>query len=345
MALTLAQLQDYINTNIKKNGRNAVTGDVMNYAMLESLSYGSAAYQSFLVSGTNIKTLNGVSLLGSGDIVISSGLTIGTTTITSGTDGRLLFQSGGVVQQDSLLFWDNTNKRLGIGATPATTVRLDVRMQGSGSGDIGIRVRNSLNDLNIFQVNGNNTIYMLGDGDAGSIRLSKQTGHSTLLQQRSSNTLPSIFTIAAYAQGGSIGQIKFDTLFGDGTTPVLTMSRLISGVTDLTGTSLYGAFGTNATCFVMKNASGYLGIGTAPNAVADHFSMYSADIVAGNAAPHFRTENGDIQKIYSIGGWGTPTGTLTRTTFDESTVTLPQLAQRVAALITDLKTGHQLLKA
>jgi len=36
-------------------------------------------------------------------------------------------------------------------------------------------------------------------------------------------------------------------------------------------------------------------------------------------------------------GWGTPTGSLTRTTFNSGTVTLPQLAERVAALITDLK--------
>lgn len=36
-------------------------------------------------------------------------------------------------------------------------------------------------------------------------------------------------------------------------------------------------------------------------------------------------------------GWGTPTGVLTRTAFDASTVTLPQLGERVAALITDLK--------
>jgi hypothetical protein len=87
------------------------------------------------------------------------------------------------------------------------------------------------------------------------------------------------------------------------------------------------------------------GSGTAPTtSPTDAFQMYSADIVAGNAAPHFRVENGDIVKIYSIGGWGTPSGTLTRTTFDPATVTLPDLAQRVAALITDLKTGHQLIK-
>lgn len=36
-------------------------------------------------------------------------------------------------------------------------------------------------------------------------------------------------------------------------------------------------------------------------------------------------------------GWGTPTGVLTRTAFDASTVTLSGLGERLAALITDLK--------
>lgn len=39
--------------------------------------------------------------------------------------------------------------------------------------------------------------------------------------------------------------------------------------------------------------------GTAPTTnVADVFVMYAADITAGNAAPHFRTENGNTVKIY-----------------------------------------------
>lgn len=37
-------------------------------------------------------------------------------------------------------------------------------------------------------------------------------------------------------------------------------------------------------------------------------------------------------------GWAAPTGTLSRATFDQSTVTLAQLAQRVAALIVDITT-------
>jgi len=45
-----------------------------------------------------------------------SGITIGTTAITSGTVGRVLFEgTGNVVQQSANLFWDNTNGRLGIG--------------------------------------------------------------------------------------------------------------------------------------------------------------------------------------------------------------------------------------
>ena len=262
------------------------------------------AKQAALVSGTNIKTVNGNSLLGSGDLVISGGggaIAVGTTAVTSGTVGRVFFQgTGDVVQQSSSLFWDNTNSRLGVGATPSSSVRLDVRAQGALSTDIAFRVRNSANNLNMFQVNGNNSIYMLGDGDAGSIRLMRQTGHSSVLQHRSVSTLPSIFTIGTTPSGGSIGQIVFDTQLGDGSFSTFTMQRFISGITDLTGSALQGSFGANnTTCFVMKNSLNYQSFGSIPTTTPiDHFAMYSADIAAGNAAPHFRTENGNIIKLY-----------------------------------------------
>jgi len=92
-------------------------------------------------------------------ITPSSSITVGTTPIASGTVGRILFQNGGnVVGQDSALFWDNTNKRLGVGATPSTSVRLDVRTQGALSTDIGFRVRNSADTANILSVQGNGRI-------------------------------------------------------------------------------------------------------------------------------------------------------------------------------------------
>jgi hypothetical protein len=58
----------------------------------------------------------------------------------------------------------------------------------------------------------------------------------------------------------------------------------------LIGTTSEGASATKT--LVINN-------GTAPSGnVTDSFQQYSADIVAGNAAPHFRTENGNVVKIY-----------------------------------------------
>ena len=51
-------------------------------------------------------------------------------------------------------------------------------------------------------------------------------------------------------------------------------------------------FGTNATMTLAQIT------GTAPTtSPADSFQMYSADIVVGNAAPHFRTENGTVVQL------------------------------------------------
>jgi hypothetical protein len=99
------------------------------------------------------------------NIAPSSDLTVGTTAVTSGTDGRVFFQAGGVVQQDAAFFWDNTNKRLGVGATPSTSVRLDVRSQGALSTDIAFRVRNSADTANLISSQGNNVV-VFGSGTA-----------------------------------------------------------------------------------------------------------------------------------------------------------------------------------
>ena len=68
-------------------------------------------------------TINGTTQDLSADrtFTISTGITIGTTAITSGTVGRVLFEgTGNVVSQSTNLFWDNTNGRLGIGTSSPT---------------------------------------------------------------------------------------------------------------------------------------------------------------------------------------------------------------------------------
>ena len=72
---------------------------------------------------TRTLTINGTTQDLSADrtFTISTGITIGTTAITSGTVGRVLFEgTGNVVQQSANLFWDNTNGRLGIGTSSPT---------------------------------------------------------------------------------------------------------------------------------------------------------------------------------------------------------------------------------
>jgi hypothetical protein len=80
------------------------------------LGSGDVAVQQTLVSGTNIKTLNSESLLGSGNIEI--------TASPAGVAGAIQFSDGSAFASDaSNLFWDDTNNRLGVGtnAPSATT--------------------------------------------------------------------------------------------------------------------------------------------------------------------------------------------------------------------------------
>jgi hypothetical protein len=169
--------------------------------------------QPTLVSGTNIKTVNGNSLLGSGDITISGGsLTVGTTAIASGTVGRILFEgTGNVLQQDSTLFWDNANKRLGVGATPASTVRLDVRAQGATTADIAFRVRNSADSANLFALNGDKSFNLANGliGDGFTTYLSSQTGVTQITA--SGNGL--VMTSNYFTQINAVNQVVLQTNF------------------------------------------------------------------------------------------------------------------------------------
>ena len=226
--------------------------------------------QPTLFSGTNIKTINSTSLLGSGDIVISTGLTVGTTPITSGTVGRVLFEgTGNVVQQDSTLFWDNTNKRLGVGATPSTSVRLDVRAQGALSTDIAFRVRNSADNANIFQINGDSS----GGWNIDSKVIKFGSGSR-------------ITTGANYLDGVVVGFSLYSCALST------AFQAQGNSINNLKQICIGGAYDDNEASAIFYNIAG------TPSVVANTFKMYSNDIVAGNACPHFKTEAGNIIKLY-----------------------------------------------
>ena len=105
----LATKQDTLvsGTNIKTVNSTSLVGS------------GNVAVQDTLVSGTNIKTINSTSLLGSGNIAV--------VTSPSGVAGAIQFSNGSAFASDaSNLFWDDTNKRLGVG-TNAPTSNFDVK--------------------------------------------------------------------------------------------------------------------------------------------------------------------------------------------------------------------------
>jgi len=72
------------------------------------------AKQATLVSGTNIKTINGATVLGAGDITIAGNP-------PSGVAGAIQFSNGSAFASDAAnLFWDDTNNRLGVGTNTPT---------------------------------------------------------------------------------------------------------------------------------------------------------------------------------------------------------------------------------
>ena len=332
--------------------------------------------QDTLVSGVTIKTINGNSVLGSGNLVISpsSTITVGTTPVTSGTDGRVFFQSGGVVQQDANFFWDNTNKRLGIGtSTPNDAINIVgyntfVKIDGNSSTDRSVAIGATSNGTgNIFLYNGSNSnsIYITGNGtsffNGGNVGIGTTSPAARLdvraqgalstdiaFRVRNSADTQNSFQIDGLGQGRikSTGftprfAIGYDWFGSDRNAFVFTQNiqnfrgqewtfdagygGTFEGLrifNDLTGNN-QGLFTIqlNNYCFGTQMLNTDTGTaerrvlrianGVAPTtSKADEFKFYSSDIVAGNAAPHFRTEAGDIVKLFKGAALTASDGTL-----------------------------------
>jgi len=227
---------------------SSVTGTTIKLA-LEHLD---SSKQTSLVSGTNIKTINGTTLLGSGDITVGGGITVGTTAVTSGTIGRVFFQgTGNVVQQSASLFWDNTNARLGVGATPSTAVRLDVRSQGALSTDIAFRVRNSADTANIISVRGDgHSIFTNNIGTAGLFFRTDANGFS--LTNSSSG----------YQQGTGINVVGNRLLLIGSNNNLFEFSQSNGADGDLWGFANLGSAGGKRLTLGINNAESFTFTGT-----------------------------------------------------------------------------------
>ena len=259
-----------------------------------------------------------------------------------GSTGEVQFNNGGVFAADSNFVWDNTNKRLGVGASPASTVRLDVRAQGALSTDIAFRVRNSANTADIFSVTGNGVLnkpHASANNDiAQDVFVSQMVDGRNkirLFTKGSFNTSPSIgISFQSDAAGSNISSYTLAgasilknnsykdngnlSIFHVGGSDVTQFSYLQLRNYNNSATNIYisrtgtiilnpdnvfaqvrglaifgGTLGTTADRVIA------VGNGTSPTtSTSDNFQFWSSDITAGNAAPHFRTENGSVIKLY-----------------------------------------------
>jgi hypothetical protein len=269
----------------------------------------------------------------------------------AGTTGQIQFNNASAFAADSNLFWDNTNKRLGVGATPSTTVRLDVRAQGALSTDIAFRVRNSADTKNLITVRGDKTIELIADTPAtnGGISITSSAYNEPIINMYDSfaNKKLIIDTSNALINLGGNGSIKIGSLSTAnnylGLVTPTTSNRFLKLVDNfaneylsLGGNTYDGTGGVSLTLKTTTNTGATfvtfsksdntnkvvitdqanVGIGqatfgtsskfvlaiangtTPTTSPADAFQQYSADITAGNAAPHFKTENGNVIKLY-----------------------------------------------
>jgi hypothetical protein len=149
-----------------------------------------------------------------------SGLTVGTTGITSGTIGRVLFEgTGNVLQQSANLFWDNTNGRLGIGtSTPAHSFEVRNTTGGSSTPTLSLATStyssqiiagnstypfaSGANSLNIYHAVAG-TIAFYNGSASPTLRMSILSDGKTIIG--SATTASKIFEVNNQINGGGIG--------------------------------------------------------------------------------------------------------------------------------------------
>lgn len=228
------------------------------------------AKQATLVSGTNIKTVNGTTLLGSGDLGTIGVAYGGTGTATAFTAGSVVFAgASGVYSQDNAnLFWDNSNDRLGIGtASPGS--KLDVVAQDA------IRATGFQPFLTLRDSSDSNKGSRIQTASGTTIFYNDATGGGTYTERMridaSGNLL--VGTTSAIGRSGvssrlvSVAPSGYDTSYFLQTTNA--SFAIVSHVNTTSGTRYHVGFG-DGTTWTERGSISTNGTGTSFNTSSDY---------------------------------------------------------------------------
>jgi hypothetical protein len=260
------------------------------------------------IQGSNVPsnrtiTINGTTqdLSANRTWTISTGLTVGTTAIGSGTDGRVLFQAGGLLQQDASFFWDNTNKRLGIGATPSTSVPLDVRSQGTLSTDVGFRVRNSANTANLFDVQGNGIVNVRSTMNCGFSGMTTTGGALFVYAGNNNDNVARFYNTSGIAflnirTAGNGGEIQLNNASG---AAGITLNGIYSSAITF-GDSKNIAFNTTTGTKIGEATNQKMGFWNATPIVQPTTAVAAATLVGGGGTTITATDTFDGYTLQQI---------------------------------------------
>jgi hypothetical protein len=285
--------------------------------------------KSGLVPDSRTLTINGTTQDLSADrtFTISTGITIGTTAITSGTVGRVLFEgTGNVVSESANLFWDNTNARLGIGTSSPSA---SVHSAGSVNGIFSSLFQNTSTgnqaSSNLFVANNSATI--------GGISTYSSANNTAYLQNSlvlvSNPTASNLILATSFdVVSGGTGSIQFRTggygsttermrIFATGNIGINTTTDAgfkldingtarFSGNTSVVGTSLSSfAVSNGATAMIQTASSGIAGsdfrFRLFTNNQAQTLDLYGSGDYDHQAKHAFRISNTERMRIANTG--------------------------------------------
>lgn len=218
----------------------------------------------------------------------------------------------------------SSTRNIGINTTTDAGFRLDVNGTGSFvatgtlSTDIGLRVRNSTNTFNILEVRGDGNIQIGSDSIGATRSTTIAAANFSRLVLDTIYTADTAVLSVSRRYSATVGRLSDNALilshnfFADGGSVPYKMHFV-------NPSNYYGAVvandGYNAGFMWFKDSSNIANLQmklSPDNALniynstnlpietnyVDSFQIYSRDITAGNAAPHFRTELGHVIKLY-----------------------------------------------
>jgi hypothetical protein len=196
------------------------------------------------------------------------GLTVGTTAVTSGTDGRVFFQAGGVLQQEAGLTY--TTGALLVGNTTAAS-KSGVRVWNGTTGNTAGAE---------FYIGTDNNIY-LKTNNANNLYISTPTHN----------------VISVISNQASITRLNVN---GASTTPTLS----VAAEATTSGSYPFYISGLASTRFTLHNGAGQFGINKPSNTLGANLDVSASGALSTDIV--FRARNSaDTANLFSINGDGT----------------------------------------